>query len=449
MSDRRISSTLTGLGRLLQIEWEARHAATMDEIAYLAVNETRQLVSYDRAMIWLPWQRTVRAVSGVSTIDRNAPFTQWANRLARHLGARRTDADHIAVVAGDMPPRLKAGLAEWAPGAAIWLPMRVADASRPGGILLMRETPFADSDRQVLVRLTDAYAHALSLIRLKRAGAVARGGRRLFSRLWFPALAAAAIATLFVPVRLTVLAPAQVVPSEPFVVSTPIDGVVARIAVPPNAAVRKGDEVVRLEETELRARLTVAERAVDGAEAELARARQRAFSDLRSKADLPLLEAKLNEKRSERDYAASRLDWARIPAPADGVAIYSDANDWIGKPVSVGERILVVADPARVRLDIWIPAGDAVDFPPGAEVLFFLNSAPTAPVRGTLESVSYDARPRPDGAIAYRAKAVFDAGSNAPRLGLTGTAKVHGAEVSLLYLLARRPLAALRRWTGL
>lgn len=448
MSDRSVASTVAGLGRLLQLEWEARQAATMDEIAYLAVNETRQLVPYDRAMIWLPWQRSVRAVSGVTAPERNAPFTQWANRLARHLARRRDVGDSVEVVPDEVPRSLRDGFREWSPGAVLWVPMHPDDAPRPGGLLLMRPQAFADSDRQVLVRIANAYTHALSLLRLRRAGAVSRTGRRAFSRLWLPLALAVVIAALLIPVRLSVLAPAQVVPEDPFVVSTPIDGVVSRITVQPNAEVRKGQDVVLLEESELRARLAVAEKSVDAAEAELARARQRAFSDFRSKADVALLQAKLEEKQTERDFAASRLELARIPSPADGIAIYTDPNDWAGKPVSVGERILTVANPAEVRLDIWIPTGDTVDFAPGAEINFFLNSAPTAPIHGRLESISYDARARPDGSMAYRAKAAFEVGAPPPRLGLTGTAKLHGEEVSLFYLLARRPLAVLRRWTG-
>ena len=41
-----------------------------------------------------------------------------------------------------------------------------------------------------------------------------------------------------------------------------------------------------------------------------------------------------------------------------------------------------------------------------------------------------------------------DSTANKVRLGLHGTAKVYGEEVSLGYYLLRRPLSALRAWTG-
>lgn len=449
MNERSVTSNVVGLGRLLQIEWEARQAESMDDIAFLSVNETRQLINYDRALLWLPWQRRVRAVSGVSAIDRTAPFSQWANKLARHLARRAPQQDFYPVVADDLPAGLRAGLSEWSPGALLWLPLRIDDAPRNGGLLLMRPEPFEDSEIQILVRLSNAYAHALSLLRLRRAGRIARKGRNLFGRLWLPALALAALAALFIPVRLTLLVPAEVVPASPFVVSTPIDGVVSEFLVDPNEPVKQQQVVVRLEDAELRARLDVADKALASVAAELSRARQRAFTDLRSKADLPVLQAKLAEKQADRDYTASRLEWANIRAPEDGIAIFNDPNYWTGRPVSVGERILTVADPRDVRLDVWIPASDAVDLPANAEVLFFRNASPDAPVAARLEIVSYEGQARPDGTVAHRGKAVFAGTEATPRLGLTGTAKIHGEQVTLMYLIARRPLAALRRWFGL
>lgn len=448
MAERTIASNVVGLSRLLQLEGEARQAATIDDIAFLAVNETRQLVNYDRALLWLPWQRRVVAVSGVSAVDRTAPFIQWAGRIARHLGRQTDLADATDITADMLPDRLGSEFAEWSTGAALWLPLRVDDATRDGGLLLMRSEPFEENEQQVLARLAGSFAHALSLLRLRRRGAIPRRGKRLVRRLWLPILAVAAIAALFIPVSLTILVPAQVVPTNPYYVSAPIDGVVARMMVAPNETVTRDQVIVRLEETELQARLTISEKAVAAAVAELSRARQRAFTDARSKADLQLLQAKLDEKRTERDYAASRLQWATIRTPAAGKSIYNDPNDWVGRPVSVGERIMIVADPADVRLDVWIPAGDAVSLPAGAKVLFFQNAAPETPVVATLSVVSYEAQARPDGTAAHRGKAGFAEGAKTPRLGLTGTAKIHGEEVSLMYLIARRPLATLRRWFG-
>ncbi|MNL84264.1 hypothetical protein D3C87_2121830 [compost metagenome] len=50
---------------------------------------------------------------------------------------------------------------------------------------------------------------------------------------------------------------------------------------------------------------------------------------------------------------------------------------------------------------------------------------------------------------SYTVLARVDDPTAAPeRLGLRGTARVYGEPVSLFYYLMRRPITALRQWTG-
>ena len=90
-------------------------------------------------------------------------------------------------------------------------------------------------------------------------------------------IGAAVLAVLFLlPVRQSVLAPAEVVPLEGQVVAAPLDGVIARFVVQPNQPVRSGDVLLRFEDTSLRAQADVAERSLQVAEAE--RDQLRAFT---------------------------------------------------------------------------------------------------------------------------------------------------------------------------
>jgi len=147
-------------------------------------------------------------------------------------------------------------------------------------------------------------------------------------------------------------------------------------------------------------------------------------------------------------YAQSLLDRIHVTASRDGLALFDDPNDWIGRPVTIGERLLEIADPTQGELEIWLPIADAITLKPGAEVEFFLNIAPGSPLHATLRQTSYEASLSPANLLGYRLKATLDDPSRMPRIGLRGTAKIYGEKVTLFYYLARRPLAAARQFLG-
>eukprot|EP01030_Chromulinospumella_sphaerica_P033845 gene33845-34782_t len=63
---------------------------------------------------------------------------------------------------------------------------------------------------------------------------------------------------LLIPVRQSVLAPAEVVPLAGQVVAAPLDGVIAEVLVKPNQTVKTGDLLLRFESTTLTAQADVA-----------------------------------------------------------------------------------------------------------------------------------------------------------------------------------------------
>jgi hypothetical protein len=163
---------------------------------------------------------------------------------------------------------------------------------------------------------------------------------------------------------------------------------------------------------------------------------------------VPVLQARLEQQRAETGYLRDLLARIELRAARDGIAVFDDPNEWLGRPVTTGERILLVADPARVALEIRLPVADAIRLEPGAEVRLFLNTDPGAPVPAVLEQAGYRAQPGPDGVLGFRLKAQFPAGAAPLRIGLKGTAKLYGEQVTLAQYLLRKPISALRTWLG-
>jgi len=256
------------------------------------------------------------------------------------------------------------------------------------------------------------------------------------------------LAIALFPVRESVLAPAEVVPVDPAPVRAPFDGVVGALRVEPNQAVRAGQPLVSFDETQLQTRYEVAKKALDMAREEYADTSQQAMSDDRAKARLAMLASKVEQDQAELAYDEDMLRRAQIASPVDGVAIFDDSSEWIGKPVVLGERIMVVASPERTQLQIEVPASSVVSFKPGAQVVFFSNLQPDEPAYGKLTFASYSSTATADGVMSYAFRASLDRAS-ALRLGLKGTAKIYGPRRSLVLWLLRRPLTVMREWLSI
>ena len=251
------------------------------------------------------------------------------------------------------------------------------------------------------------------------------------------------------PVRLTVLVPGELVPANPAIIRVPIEGVVDEFYVKPNQQVAKGQPLFRLDITSLTSRLQVAQQEIQIATQEYRQSALQALTDAKSRGLLVPQEGRAAEKKVEADYLKNLLERAKIDAPRDGIVLFDDPSEWIGKPVIAGEKIMVVATEGDVEIEGWIPVGEAIELPKHASVTLYLNAMPFSPVSGHLRYEGHEPILRPDGTYAYRVRASLDAGKKGPRVGLKGTAKVHGEFVPLSYWVLRRPLSSLRQFLGI
>lgn len=449
----------------IKLEDAARRAETLDAWRFVVVNETKRLFGYRQAVlatVGAGRRPRVEAVSGVAVVERNAPFVRWLERVMAAL-ARGDDASGAHVVARQsLGEAERADWDQWCAPHVLWLPLKHRDGGLAGVLWLTRDMPWQDAEILLGEQLANAYAHAGQALSRRRGLTARRGGRR--RKLAAALVATAALAALAAPVRQSALAPAEVVARDPVVVAAPLDGVIKAFSVAPNQPVRAGQELFRFDDTKLRSRFEVARRTLDIARAELRRASQGAFNDRESSARIDLLRARVKLREAELDHARALLDRVVVTAERDGVAVFTHANDWIGRPVVTGERVMEIADPARTELRIELPVADAIVLEQGAPVELFLDAEPLKPRAATLRTASYEAEVTPSGTLAYRVTAAFggdaDGGATGaatggtnggapPRVGLHGTAKIYGEQAPLALYLFRRPLSAVRRALGL
>ena len=422
-----------------QLECRARAAKTSETLAWSIVNDGQKLFGFRHVALIINGR--VRAVTGVSVPDPHAPFIAFIERAAKQLIAGQHAGEAGIIQADWLDAQSQRDWQTLSAAEALWVPLNDSHGQLFGGLWLARDTPWQEAERLLAQQLGDVYSHAWLALEPRKAW------QPRLPKLKILAAAVAVIVVMLIPVRQSVLAPAEVVPLGGRVVTAPLDGVIAQFMVKPNQPVKKDDLLVRFDNTVLKAQADVAERALDVAEAERRTGGQRAFQDADSKSKLDLLSAQVEQKRAELNYARDLLQRSEVRAERDGIAVFADAERLVGKPVRTGERLMELADPRQAELKIELDVGDVIPFPADAGVALFLDSDPLHRHDAQLTRVAYEAAMTPSGLLAYRLDARFV--NSTPRIGLRGTAKIYGEYVPLAAYLFRRPLAALRKTVGL
>lgn len=434
---------------LLEFQQKLQACRSMRELSFAAVNEGFGVLRFDQAVFWQYDNRAqvaVEAVSGLAEVTPEAPYVQWLVRAAAHF-VEAPGQPVVAAGLAELPEALAEDGAEWAQDQLVHCLLRSPEGAAIGGLLFARDEEFSEVERAIAQWMGAAVGFAVWAWR-RDYRPVRRWLQRTSSRQLVLAVGLAAALFSFVPVRLSALAQAEITPVRPFPITSPVEGVVDSVKVQPNQIVAADQPLVVLNDTTTRNRLAVAVKALDIAKADLQRAINKSFTDDASKGDLNVLDARVREKVAEVAFLSEMLDRYSLSAPQGGLAIFADAEEWRGRPVQPGERIMVIADPSLVEVTVYVPPEDAVQLELQSEVEVFLNVDPLSPLKAKIVQTSYETITMPDNSLAYVVKAQLEPGQ-LPRIGLRGTAKVYAEKVSLGYYLFRKPILFLRKSLGL
>ncbi len=435
--------------KLLQFEAEIRDQASDLELLYHLVNETRGLLNFGQAFVLKRQgnvnEMQVHTVSSLAVIDRNSPAIRWIEELILGLS---TDVDlanthefKASAYADSENPETE----EYPFSHMLWIPMKQRDGTCFAGLLIARTLNWTKAENLIAERLVGTYSHAWQAFTPRW---VDRRKPR-FSSLQKKMMVVCLIIIALIPVRLSVLAPVRVVAERPFILAAPTNGVVERIHVAPNAQVTKGQLIISMEDMLLRNDAAMAAEKLKVAAARYARASSAAFGDQEAARDVAIAKSEFHLAETEASYAQGVLERAQLRAPQDGIAVYSDRREWEGKPVSVGEHIVEIANPKRVEFIIELPPRDLIEINPEADVTVYLDNAPLSAVAAKVARSSYHSSRLPDGREAFLLAASPIDTENDVRIGAHGSARVYGGWVPLIYRVLRRPIAAARQSIGL
>ncbi|MBI5334825.1 MAG: HlyD family efflux transporter periplasmic adaptor subunit [Burkholderiales bacterium] len=430
--------------------------ATASDIGtYVAGSTWLTIIRADGTVV-VDQQIADKVLGGLASTAEDTPYTLWLAQVQRALPSLHPLPDGMppapdggrALTAADLPGPLRAGWAEWWPQHALWLPLTAPDGQSLGGVFYVRDEPFQDAERALLAVLHGHYAFCLQALQARRRRLLPRLADDPRRRRWLRGLVLAAALATLIPVRLSVIAPAEIVALEAQAVAAPTDGVIKAFHVQPNQPVKAGQKLFSLDDTTLRNRREVAVQALEAARADALAASQKAFDDAQAKGGVATLQGRVREKEAEVAYLDELLGRIEVRAAHDGVFVFGDPNDWIGKPVVTGERIAQLARPDDLGVLVWVPVGDAIALERGAPMRVYLQVAPLDALSAQLVETSYQATLSPDEVASYRVRGRLLPGEQA-HIGLRGVAKVYGDWRPFLYWVLRRPLGALRQWVGL
>jgi multidrug resistance efflux pump len=251
-----------------------------------------------------------------------------------------------------------------------------------------------------------------------------------------------------VRVPLRIAAPCEVVPQDPTVVTAPLEGIIQEIVVKPGEQVKKDQLLVDYDKQVPLQSLRAAKKQVQMGQAEVNRAETLGLTDPKALIELGLLKIKLQKDKVALDLAEYQNSQLDIKAPVNGVVIMDSPEDWRGRPVKVGEKIMMLGSPDNTKVRLWIPESDNIPLDFNTPIKVFLNISPTYTYSAKLNYIANETTLHENYIPSFVADATWEKQPEEVKLGLKGTAVLYGERVSVIYFLLRKPWLTVRNFFG-
>ena len=253
---------------LIEIERLARAALSLPALSFSMANDAWGLLGFRQALVLRKsagrWG--AQAISGLVDAGETTPYQNWLRRVCVHLETAnaanpnsanaQADAPDVGALLqltpDDLPAELAQEWAQWWPAEVIYFFLR----NRSSGVsavyainglaFYLFDAPVNQTRLASLSRLSEVWIHAWAML----SGAPGKSWLPGARARWVIALIL--LAALFIPVRQSVLAPAEIISLESVVLASPLEGVVREVLVRPNQAVTADQPLVALDDTTLR-----------------------------------------------------------------------------------------------------------------------------------------------------------------------------------------------------
>ena len=441
------------LATLVSIEHEIRQQKNTKELAFFISHQSHLFFQYNKAIVFSCYQSKqihIESVSNVVELDQYSPFQQKLLKLVKKLITKEKkfiNHNFYNYSIEKLEKELNANLPDTIGPELLIYPFH-EDGILIGGVIFSINGKPNEQKLKQLNYLFSAYKQGYCYLYNKekhfRPFFHMVKKKRFFSLLFISIL----VLMFLIRVPLTVVADAVVVAKDPRIITAPMAGVVDKILVKSSQNVKKNEPIVKMDTEDLESALEQAKEELSVAKAKLIRAHQTGFNQIEKRSEIRVLQAQVKAEELKVSYNTYLLKKATILSPTAGTAIIDEPEDWTGKPVQVGEKIMEIAKPNEVEVKIYLPISDALSFPKDAKVKLFLTSNPLNTINAKVLYTSFEAEKSPKDILAYTVTAKMLPKQTLPRIGSQGTAKLYKEKTSLFFYIFRRPFTYLRQTFG-
>jgi multidrug resistance efflux pump len=419
---------------LLDLYRELFSANSKDEFGQTLVNKTSEIIEYDNALYWHLSNGFVSfdAVSGNQIIDKNGPYALKLKNWVKSNTAK----DKVVYVKDDNINH------------AI-LYFQDLDSDTQYGLILQRKSEFQKAEKFLLDELSVMATHGAQYHNLKQAQKTGLITRFIPKQRKAIYIAIILLLLAMFPVRETVTAQAEIIADSPIILTAPIDGIIQDLTVNPGDEVRNNDILGRMDYLRLEADLNIMQQQLGALQDKRAALSRSAIADTNKKSELQSLQNDIESKKIDIRYAEQQLERSFIRAKSDGTVIFSDKNSLIGRPIQTGDKIMEIANPDTIKIQIRIPPQSMIDIDKTDNIFVFMDAQPFKTYEAAITSIGYQATADYDGFLSYKVNAIFAEKPKDARIGWKGTAKIKGDHVMLIYSIMRKPIILFRNLTGI
>ena len=150
------------IARLISLEKKTREAKSKDELNFIVVNETREIIDYTTSFLLLKSATDkfhINAISDIASIDRTAPLVTFVESVINH----KTKKDLKEIESIDLEQfskKIKKQKPKNIPQYLLCIPIFSPQRGLQGYLLLARNKNFNDNENELVQHLSRTYGHA-------------------------------------------------------------------------------------------------------------------------------------------------------------------------------------------------------------------------------------------------------------------------------------------------